>query len=88
MMMMVVAEGDDEADFSTPLGPGLLTPTSGPYESQQVVSSSCIDYAAPHPPSPLFLQSQARNELHVLWGKTQEQRQQSTSLSGDQGNSG
>lgn len=44
MVMMVVVEGDDEADSSTPLCPGLLTPTSGLYESQQVVSSSCVDY--------------------------------------------
>lgn len=58
MVMIVAAEGDGEADSSTPLGPGLLTPTSGPYESQQVVSSSYMDYMllSTHPShSSLFL---------------------------------
>lgn len=39
--MVVVVEGDSGADSSIPLGPGLLTPTFGPHESQRVVSSFC-----------------------------------------------
>lgn len=54
MVMTVVAEAGGEADSSTPLGPGLLTPTSGPYESQQVVSSSRVDYILLPPALPII----------------------------------
>lgn len=62
VMMMALVERDGEADSGTPLGPGLLTPTSGLHKPQQVVSSPFGLHAIPHPLSPLPLQSQVRNE--------------------------
>lgn len=89
MVMIVAAEGDGEADSSTPLGPGLLTPTSGPYESQRVVSSSYMDYMllSTHPSHSFCSHKPGMNSM-CLGGKPKNQRQQSTSLSGNQGDSG
>ena len=74
VVMMALVEGVGEADSRSPLGPGLLTPTSGPHKPQRVVSFPCVIHASPHPFSPVLLQSQARNDLHLTWGKPRKQR--------------